>query len=430
MTLTSMTQWNSLTLGSRLTALLFAALLGACSTQGFMPPSPQGYTFLQRAQEQESGDVRLRAAVPTSSEVKSLFGLDLHSQGVQPLWLEVENSGASAVWASHWSVDRDYFSPAEVAYTNRRAFSDEGWSALERWLVETAMPRRVPPGERRSGFIYTNLTPGTKGFNLDVFGPTNDYNFTMLIDDPDFVPDYRLVDFEDLYDEKGFVDVPVAELRALVEGTIPCCTTGPDGIAQGLPINLLLIGSGKAIRRSLIRAEWRETRAEEKTLTGEVPQHYDGRPADGRFYIERSEGASQIVLDVWLSRWRVDGLPVWVTQTYFREVDSPLVAALRANLSSAEQAALFSRFVGEAISADLDGAKEFVIQNLVYNQSVRKLGFARGMERHDTDSPGRSFDGFGYFTDGVRGIVYLSEVPVAYGDADLLFPSETGDVAQ
>jgi len=425
-----MTRWKLLAPGSRLTALLVAVLLSACSTQGFYPPAPGAFTFLDRAQEQGSGVIRLRAAVPTSEEVESFFGLDLHSQGVQPLWLEIENSGDTGVWATHWSVDRDYFSPAEVAYTNRRAFSKKGWSALERWLVETAMPRRVPPGERRSGFIYTNLTPGTKAFNLDVFSPTSDHNFTMLIDDPGFVPDYRLVDFENLYDENAFKDVPVAELRTLVEDTVPCCTTGPDGNAQGLPINLLFIGSGKAIRRSLIRGEWRETRAGDEGRAREVPQHFDGRPADGRFYIERAEGASEIVLDVWLSRWRVDGLPVWVAQTYFRVVDSPLVAALRANLASTEQAALLSRFVGEAISADLDSAQEFVIQNLVYNQSARKLGFARGMERYDTESPGSSFDGLGYFTEGVRGVVYLSEVPVAYGDAGLLFPTEAGEAGQ
>lgn len=143
-------------------ALMLA--VGACGTRSYQPGGPDTLAFLERANGSSSsqGDITLRAALPTASETEALTGLGLYKQGIQPLWLEVTNASEESLRVALWSVDREYFSPAEVAYMNRRGFSDEGYQALERWFLESALPRRIPPGETRSGFIYTNLTPGTK----------------------------------------------------------------------------------------------------------------------------------------------------------------------------------------------------------------------------------------------------------------------------
>jgi len=408
----------------RVLGLLLGLLaLAACGHRDFRSDSASAFAFVDRAIEERQGELRLRAALPTADEVEALTGLDLHEQGVQPLWLEVVNNSDEGIWAALWSVDRDYFSPAEVAYSNRRGFSGEGYDRLERWILETAMPRRIPPGETRSGFVYTNLTPGTKGFNVDLFSPTSAYNFTMFVDVPGFTPDYRLVDFEALYAASEIVDVAAKDLLDLLDRALPCCATGPDGSEAGMPLNLVFVGSGKALRRSLMRGEWRETQAQEKSRDQQSQQYFDGRTADGRFFIERADGDARLVVDIWLSPWRVDGQPLWVAQTYFREEDSPLIRALRRGAAAVEQTALLSRFIGEAISADVDSAQVMAMQNFWYNQAVQKVGFQQGVGVRSADDPGVSFDGLGFITNGWRGILYLSETPVPFGDAEFLSES-------
>ena len=410
-------------------ALVLALVLavGACGTHSYQPGGPGAMAFLDRASESSQGDITLRAALPTASETEALTGLGLYGQGIQPLWLEVTNASDEGVRVALWSVDREYFSPAEVAYMNRSGFSKTGYGELERWFLESALPRRIPPGETRSGFIYTNLTPGTKGFNLDLFSASSAYNFTMFVDLPGFTPDYRLVQFAQLYPETEIVELTEADLGHFLTGELPCCATGPNFTGEGRPLNLVLVGSPRALRRSLLRGRWRETSADEKQQLVEELHYFDGRVADGRFYLAREDSATQLVLNIWLSRWRVEGEPVWVAQAYFRDVDSALVAALRRS-GAVGQSELLTRFIGEAISADLDSAQIFALQNFWYNQSVVKGGMALGLPARDAENPGTTFDGVGYVTRGARGVLFLSDVPAAFGDARLLsFDTPSGD---
>ena len=407
-------------------ALMLA--VAACGTRSYQPGGPDTLAFLDRANESSQGDITLRAALPTASETEALTGLGLYEQGIQPLWIEVTNASEESLRVALWSVDREYFSPAEVAYMNRRGFSDEGYQALERWFLDSALPRRIPPGETRSGFIYTNLTPGTKGFNLDLFSASSAYNFTMFVDLPGFTPDHRLVQFSELYPETELVELTEADLGRFLAADLPCCATGPNSTGEGRPLNLVLVGSPRALRRSLLRGQWRETSVDEKQQLVEELHYFDGRIADGRFYLARRDSATQLVLHIWLSRWRLDGEPVWVAQTYFRDFDSPLVAALRRS-GAAQQSDLLAQFVGEAISADLDSAQIFALQNFWYSQSVKKVGVAGGARVRDGDNPGTTFDGVGYVTRGTRGVLFVSDSPAAFGDARLiLFENPSGGV--
>lgn len=63
---------------------------------------------------------------------------------------------------------------------NRKKFSSSGYQDMERWFHNDVMQRHIRPGETRSGLVYTSLTPGTKGFNLDTFAETTAYTLTFL----------------------------------------------------------------------------------------------------------------------------------------------------------------------------------------------------------------------------------------------------------
>ena len=108
-----------------LCSIFVMSLLTACAST-YRGSDLGSASFLQRAQTQVEGDLTVRAAVPDAAETLALTGLDLYAQGIQPVWLEVENSGDHLARLSMWSIDPEYFSPIEVAYINRKQFSDQG----------------------------------------------------------------------------------------------------------------------------------------------------------------------------------------------------------------------------------------------------------------------------------------------------------------
>jgi hypothetical protein len=87
-----------------------------------------------RAESRVDTNIRVSAAVLGRQESQGLFGVDLYAQGIQPVWLEIENTGSTPARYAPVSTDSYYFSPLEVAYKNRSGLSDEGRSELERRL--------------------------------------------------------------------------------------------------------------------------------------------------------------------------------------------------------------------------------------------------------------------------------------------------------
>ena len=184
--------------GARAGVLLIAVLVllaTACATRPYRYEPIDAVDFRSRAKTQQSGNLRVTAAVPSADESKALFGIPVYRRGIQPIWIEVENSSSKRVRFAPVGVDRTYFSPLEVAYMHRKLFSKRGHQDMERRFHEIAMPRQIWPGETRSGFVFTHVSPGTKGFNVDLFSTDEDDSFTFFLDVPGFMPDHAEVDF-------------------------------------------------------------------------------------------------------------------------------------------------------------------------------------------------------------------------------------------
>jgi len=148
---------------------LYLLLLAGCASKPYQDTELDTSSFLTRSISQQSDSLRVTAAVPDAEETLALTGLNLYEQGIQPLWLKVENTAEIPARVAIWSIDRDYYSPIEVAYTNRRQFSRQGYRDMERWFYDNGLPRNIPPGASRSGLVFTHFNPGTKGFNVDLF---------------------------------------------------------------------------------------------------------------------------------------------------------------------------------------------------------------------------------------------------------------------
>ena len=341
--------------------------------------------------------------MPSAEETRALFGLDLYAQGIQPVWLHAENSGDWRIRVALRSVDDDYFSPLEVAWLNHGGHTKDARAAMDRWFYEHQMPRYVYPGESASGFVFTHLAPGSKGFNVDVNQRQQAYSFTFLVPIPGFNPDYMDVDFGTLYEPNELVELDAEGLRDLLAG-YDCCSTDASGERLGDPINAVLVGSGIAVRRALLRGDWLESEADSPGLALARSHRYRGRPPDGTFHKSRPNSSERKELRIWLSPFRVDGLQVWLAQISY-------------DMSGIVGDGAFQNY---RIDPDLDAARMFVMQDFWYSQSLDKLGFVAGVPASTLESPQQNFHGDNFFTDGNRVVLFLSETPVAMTDTEIL----------
>jgi len=385
----------SLCLGS----LLF---LAGCAGRPYISNDVSTASFLDRKITQEQELIRVKAAVPDASETAELFGLSLYEKGVQPVWMEVENNSANSLRLSIWSVDSDYYSPLEVAWMNRKGYSSEGQAAMERSLYDAAINRRIPPGAKTSGFVFTHLKPGTKGFNVDLISDQQrSYNFTFFVPMPGFIADYTAIDFERLYDDDDIVKLDLDTLRPALEQA-EYYASDRSGALQGLPLNVAIVGTPVALRRALLRANWQETQLGSSSVSAAREQHYAGRPPDSTFVKIRADGTERKVLSLWLTPMRVGQEPVWLGQT---------VTAVGADGKVGDNL---------LVSTDIDTPYIYLMQNFWYSQSLTRIGFVKAGEAVSSSAPIETFSGWRYYSNGMRGVLWLSEDPVGLNEVQHL----------
>lgn len=385
--------------GSRLFAVFVAMTVSACATTPYSPGDVDSLDLRQRAQEQSEGEITVRAAVPGPEETRALFDLPLYDRGIQPVWLDIHNGTNSGIRYAPVGTDREYFAPLEVAYVHRGSFSDQGRADMNRYFYDNAMPRRIPAGETRSGFVFTHARPGTKGFNVDLFGPDreHDVSFTFFIDVPGFEPDHSDVYFETLYEPDDIRDLDRDEFRAELPA-MDLRTRDRDGGAGGAPINALVIGEGAVVLEALIRSNWVETPRPDAELASDS-QLYLGRSADVVFRKNVSADGERNELRFWLAPMRVDGLPVWLGQATHH-------IGLRKGRSQ--------------LDPDVDDAMTYFLQDIWYGQSLARYGWVRQPAAASIDAPLRTAEGDPYFTSGNVLVIWPSDEAVSMLEADAL----------
>jgi len=193
---------------------------------------------------QTQGGITVSASVPGEEEAQAIFGIPIYERGIQPVWLEIENNSAGRVRFAPTGVDRNYFSPLEVAYMHRKGFTKQARAQMDQRLYHSAMPRQIPAGETRSGYVFTHARPGTKSFDVDIFSADEDQSFAFFITVPGFTPDHENVDFKSLYDSSEIRDYALSDLHAGL-ADLPWFSTNQSGEQQGLPVGVIIIAPGR-----------------------------------------------------------------------------------------------------------------------------------------------------------------------------------------
>lgn len=362
-----------------------------------------------RAHESTEGDDRLTvtAAVLTNEEAREVFGVDLRSRWIQAVWLEVTNTDDTPYWLLFPSLDPDYYSADEVAYSFNAQLSGRGYRALAAYLRENAYRNPVNPGETRSGYVFVNLDQGAKEIDVQLLSLDRVEEFTFYLK----VPGLRSRTFEDVlgdYSEQDIQDVEEDELRYALT-YLPCCTTDAKGNGEGDPLNLIFIGNPDDLIPAFIRRGWRPS---EDTYWSSVwktigsflfgsryeyspvsPLYVFGRSQDIALQKARESVNRRNHLRLWLTPLRYKGKAIWIGQIS-RDI------GVRFTLKSGTG-------VTHKIDPDVDETRNAIAQDMLFSQGLEKLGFVQGVGGATPDEPNRNLTGDPYFTDGLRAVLMM-----------------------
>ena len=385
-----------------------ALLLGACSLAPYRYQPLASFDFAERAEALSAGGFDVRAYVPGAAEAEALLGIDVYGRDIQPVWVEIRNRNETRGRVVITSIDPRYFPPAEVAWFFKPRFSKQGWRDLEAGLIDIALPRHIGPAEWVSGFVVTNLSPGTKAFNLDVFQGTLplDYEqFTFFLRVPGFVPDYLEVRFDELYAADEIEAVTTDDLPAMLE-RFPCCTTDRSGDQRGQPVNVFIVAEPLVLLRSLLRAGWAETPADAAGAGIGATHTLLGRPADGTFRKPRDGTTDRSELAIWKTPVRVDGKPLWAAQSRH---------AIGRRFPFGE------RLFGVRFDPDTSEGRNYVLQSFWYAQVLERWAIAPTNVPVSEQFPEVDFLNNPWFSrDGSDVVIWLSDQPLPMNEAGFI----------
>jgi len=424
-------------------------------------PDPAFQEFLERAQDQEAPQARVTVAVPTATEGRRLFGVDLARRGIQPVFVRVHNRSVEPLRLQLVGIDPRYFTPLEAAATvhfsilrRLSAFGVLGWMFLPMLLLVpfkliTARQanRRmdelfrdrgfrlgpVAPGSAAEGFVFTTLDLGTKVVHVRLVpagdiraaiqraGPIDDATllahaaapepvvdlaFTMAV--PGIAADYLRKDFETIVPAATVDEVSLATLAERLEA-MPSTTTNAAATKHGDPVNLVVVGAFDSILGAF-GARWDESETITlatcwKTVKAFLlGSNYRYSPVSGLWLFGRTQ-------DIALQRTRHSinerlHLRLWLSTLSFK--GQPVwVGQISRDIGV--------RFTWHAwnltthrIDPDVDESRDYVVEDLSLAGRVKAAGYIGGVGASSRASPRRNLTGDPWHSDGQRAVILLS----------------------
>jgi hypothetical protein len=381
------------------------AVAGCASFQ----PQPQAAAeYMARAQTQSANGLTVSVAVLTAEESRQVFGVPLADEGMQPVWLRIENRSADDYLFVPAGLDPDYYSPQEAAWLARSGIAQSERGRMQAHFDKQAIRQFVPRGGVSTGYLLTPLDEGVKYVSVQLFRLGGSQQFDFVVNITDFAADFRRVDFQSVLPPGGDRDVTAEQLRKVLEG-LQCCVVGPDGVTPGDPLNIVVIGPGDQVFHPFVRRGWDATEAISsdsvwRTISSSLfreryrnspvsPLYFDDRPQDIALQKARATVDERNHMRLWITPYRVSGNRVWIGQIS-RDIGVRLSA---------------KTLVTHKIDPDVDEARDYLLQDLLLSGSLASFGYAGGVGMAGPDEPRRNYTGDPYFTDGLRLVVFVSD---------------------
>jgi len=380
--------------GSVVLLLVFAG----CATWT-APTNIDDAPLRERAVTAARGDVQVSAAVLGSEDSKRMLGADIIKANVQPLWIEVQNRTSQPLWLLHSGTDPDYFSPLEVAWSMHTLLGGRTNASIDDHLSKLGFRNPIPAGETRAGMLFTNPDRDPKLVNIDLFGSRTLIPFSLFVRVPDDVPNPRFTLTLFNYPETEIVDChDLASLRAALE-RLPCCATDSHSRTGADPLNVVVVGSLGDIGAALVRRSYRRNLRD-----GDLEQSVFGRKPDVVLRKEAQGGAPATSIRGWLAPIRFNGDLVYVAQ-----VGRPVGGRFAQGGTT-----------GDVLHENVDEARNFLIQDMMYSGGLDKLGFVNGVGPAPEARPRTTLNDALYHTDGLRAVMFFATRPLSFTNVEIL----------
>jgi LssY C-terminus len=390
------TLWRALTRVAGSVVLLFVC--GGCATWT-APVSTDDAPLRQRAVSDTRQGARVSVAVLGADDSRRMIGADIGSSNIQPLWIEVENHTPQALWLLHSGTDPDYFSPLEVAWSMHTLLGGATNADIDSHLNKLGFKNPVPAGETRSGFLFANPDRQIKLVNIDLFASRTLIPFSLFLPVPDDAADPRFALTPFQYQQAALTDYhDLASLRAALE-RMPRCATSENGETEGDPLNVIVIGKLGDIGAAMVRRSYRR-----EMRKSDYSQWLFGRTPDVVLRKQAQAGALSTSLRAWLTPIRFNGDPVYVAQA------GRPVGGRFAHHDTAD----------DTLHDDVDEARNFLIQDMMYSGGLDKLGFVYGVGPSPQAHPRTTLNGAPYHTDGLRAVMFFATRPLSFANVELL----------
>jgi hypothetical protein len=117
---------------------------------------------MSRAEVRQQGAVTVRVAVLTDDESEHYFGASLADQGIQAVWLSVDNAGDLLLRFLPIITDPNYFSAPEVERLLRFWWRGSANASIAAVVGRAPLPNVIPQKRSVAGFVFTHREGGLK----------------------------------------------------------------------------------------------------------------------------------------------------------------------------------------------------------------------------------------------------------------------------
>ena len=387
----------------------------------FDPDPSSDRDFIARAQRKSDSGITVDASALGAQESRRSFGENLASRGIQPVWLSIENNTDHQYVFLSIAMDPEYYSPYEVSYGFHGIFSIAANRSRDKFFLERQIPSILPPHSRTTGFVYGEIDAGVKYARISVVGNGHVEAFDFALPVPGAAFLGTSVRADKIYPGQAIEDLDLDTLKARL-ATFPCCTANSNSTRDGDPLNLVVVEGQRDPIVPFIARGWHLTQKldlasmiatvrafifRSEYLTSPVsPLYVFGRREDIAVQKARSTINERIHARLWLTPFTFESRRVWIGQVS-RDIGVRLTRQTW-NLTT------------HKIGPDVDFDRGYLLQDILMSGFVERYGFIDGVHAATMSAPRANLTGDPYFTDGLRGVLFLSNQTKLLSEVEML----------
>jgi hypothetical protein len=376
---------------------------------------------MSRAEARQQGAVAVRAAVLTDDESERYFGASLADNGIQAVWLSVDNAGDSQLRFLPIVTDPNYYSEAEVEQILSAWWRGSANASIRSAVAQAPVPDMIPQKQNAAGFVFTHREGGLKIFAVAFETGTEELLFRFALPVRGASYAIQSVDFANIYPTGAVQDVDLAMLREKL-AQLPCCATNKSSADDGDPLNIVVVGRGLDALFSFTGRGWRldepfDLHSIYRTIRAFLfrneylnapvsPLHVFGRPQDVALQKARNDISLRNHLRLWLAPFTVEGQQVWVGQIS-RDIGIKLTTQVW-------------YLTTHKISPAVDQDRFYLLQDMMLSGAVSRFGYVKGVDSSSRPNPRVNLGGDSYLTDGLRLVMFLGKPRRAFDQIELL----------